>query len=63
MLGAIYIAEPEPEPAAGGSPEPAAGGVSAAGGGDAGAAFLPPHAPASSAEARIAQTNDVFFMI
>jgi len=64
---AFYMLEPEPEPgAAPGSPEPPAGAaepMSPAGGGDAGAAFLPPQAPASSAEARIAITNEVFFMV
>src|SRR6185436_2450823 len=45
-----------PEPAAGGSAEPAAGGVGAA------ASFFLPQAPASSAETRMAITNDVFFI-
>src|SRR6185436_8990257 len=45
-----------PEPAAGGSAEPAGGGFGSA------ASFFLPQAPASSADTRIAITNDVFFI-
>jgi hypothetical protein len=69
-LAAAYCAEPEPEPepAPGAfmSPEPAPGAFMSepAAGGVIGAAasFFLPHAPASSAEATIAITNEVFFM-